>query len=136
MPAGREPRRDDRLESTAAGEEHARAEVRQHDDRALALLVEQLHVRMPGAGRDAPVHVADVVAGLIVARLPIIHAAPAQPRAVSARQRRARRQRPRRPQSGGLPAQRDQVFGVDAKGRLVAARHVRNPGMVSLGNTR
>ncbi len=109
----REPRRDDGLERAVAGEEHARPKVHDHHHWPLALLVEHLDVRMPGARGDAPIHVADVVAGLVVARLAIVHTATTKARTVRARQRRARRQRSGRLQPLGPTAQGDQVVGVD-----------------------
>ncbi|MCY1427731.1 hypothetical protein D9M71_435910 [compost metagenome] len=82
-------RGEHRLEAQAAAEEQPRALLDQQEYRTLALLVEQLGVRLLGACGDPPVDVAHVVAGLVDTHLVEVDAAAAQLRMVQADQRAA-----------------------------------------------
>jgi hypothetical protein len=74
------------FEYPAGTEEHAGAELHQQHHRAFPLLLKKLAVGRPGAGGDPPVHVADIIAGLVVARLLVVHTTPAETGQVTTRQ--------------------------------------------------
>ena len=72
--------RHHRLERPPGAEAHVLAEVHDEEDRAVALLVEELGMDPAGAGRHPPVDAADVVAGQVAPRLRVLHPAPPEPR--------------------------------------------------------
>ena len=102
------------LEPGAGAEKQAGARIHGHQDRALAFFLEDLGVGPPGAGRDPPVHVADVVTGLVIPGLDEVDAAASEPGPVSPGQRRR----------GGLAHRQAQRVAARLQGDQFRSRQV------------
>ena len=90
----------------------------------LAFFLEQFGVRTSGARGDAPVHLPDVVAGLIAARFDVVDAASAKTRAMRGRAMPAHA-RGRTHEASRAQTHRDQIVERDLRG---AHRHAQGNG--------
>ena len=107
--------RHHRLECPPGAEAHPPAKVHDEEDRALALLVEQLGMGMAGARGHPPVDVADVVAGEVDPRFRVFHPAPPDPRRPHARTFAAARAVRVQGQAGGPRAQPGKIRGGERR---------------------
>ena len=113
---GRRTGRLHRLEGPARTEGHMRTLVDTEHHRAFALLAEDLHVRLVGAGRHLPIHVADVVALAILAHLLEVDPGAAEDRGIESGEGRVDQMMGGQPERMGLMAQLQQVVetGIEA----------------------
>jgi len=104
-----------RFEGAAGAETHVRSGVDAEDDIALTFFAEYLEMRDIGAGRDQPVHVADIVAFPVLADFVEIQSGTTEYRGVQAGKGGIDKVMCRDTQGAGLVTQFQQVIKLRVK---------------------